>query len=119
MYCNAAAMLSTKSSWRMVVGMGELLGRADRFGRFPSLPSGVARLVLPRGATAFTRFFAHESAGGSVLALAAAAALVVSNSPLGDAYRSFVDMPGELRIGGDALVLSKPLVVWVNDLWMA
>lgn len=27
--------------------------------------------------------------------------------------------PGELRIGTDWLVLSKPLLHWVNDLWMA
>ena len=76
-------------------------------------------MVLQRSASAFARFFAHESAGGVVLALAALAALMVSNSPYGDAYRTFLAWPGELRIGGDALVLSKPLLVWVNDLWMA
>ena len=76
-------------------------------------------MVLQRSASAFARFFAHESAGGVVLALAALAALMVSNSPYGDAYRTFLAWPGELRIGGDALVLAKPLLVWVNDLWMA
>jgi len=76
-------------------------------------------MVLQRSASAFARFFAHESAGGVVLALAALAALAVSNSPWGDAYRGFLAWPGELRIGGDALVLAKPLLVWVNDLWMA
>ena len=76
-------------------------------------------MVLQRGASAFARFFAHESAGGIVLALAALAALGVSNSAWGDAYRGFLAWPGELRIGGDALVLAKPLLVWVNDLWMA
>ena len=76
-------------------------------------------MVWQRSASAFARFFAHESAGGVVLALAALAALIVSNSPYGDAYRGFLAWPGELRIGGDALVLSKPLLVWVNDLWMA
>lgn len=30
-----------------------------------------------------------------------------------------MSFPGEVRIGGDALVLSKPLILWVNDLWMA
>lgn len=64
------------------------------------------------------RFIASESAGGVVLALAAIAALGVSNSGLGEAYQRFVQMPGELRIG-DALQLSKPLLLWVNDLWMA
>ncbi|WP_308194057.1 Na+/H+ antiporter NhaA [Pelomonas sp. CA6] len=65
------------------------------------------------------RFFAMESAGGIVLAMAALAALLVSNSGLGGWYQSFTQFPGELRIGGDWLVLAKPLIVWVNDLWMA
>jgi NhaA family Na+:H+ antiporter len=65
------------------------------------------------------RFIASESAGGVVLALAAAVALIVSNSSLGPLYRQFVELPGEVRIGGDWLVLSKPLLLWVNDLWMA
>ena len=54
-----------------------------------------------------------------VLALAAAVALIVSNSSLAPLYRQFVELRGELRIGGDWLVLSKPLLLWVNDLWMA
>ena len=65
------------------------------------------------------RFIASESAGGVVLALAALVALVVSNSPWHEAYQRFVGLPGELRIGGDLLVLAKPLLLWVNDLWMA
>jgi NhaA family Na+:H+ antiporter len=32
---------------------------------------------------------------------------------------AFDQIPGEVRIGGDWLVLAKPLQVWVNDLWMA
>lgn len=60
-----------------------------------------------------------EAAGGIVLGLAALAALIVSNSPLAGAYEAFVNLPGEIRIGADWLVLSKPLVVWVNELWMA
>ncbi len=54
-----------------------------------------------------------------MLALAAALALVVSNSALSPLYRQFVELRGEVRIGGDWLVLSKPLLLWVNDLWMA
>lgn len=65
------------------------------------------------------RFIASESAGGIVLALAALVALVVSNSPLAPTYRYFVEMRGEVRIANDWLVLSKPLLLWVNDLWMA
>ena len=65
------------------------------------------------------RFIASESAGGVVLALAAAVALIVSNSSLDPLYRQFLELRGEVRIGGDWLVLSKPLLLWVNDLWMA
>ncbi|MDP9046405.1 MAG: Na+/H+ antiporter NhaA [Pseudomonadota bacterium] len=65
------------------------------------------------------RFIASESAGGVVLALAAVCALVASNSALAPLYRQFVDMRGEVRLANDWLVLSKPLILWVNDLWMA
>jgi NhaA family Na+:H+ antiporter len=69
--------------------------------------------------TSIRRFIASESAGGIVLAMAAVVALVVSNSALGPQYRQFVDLRGEVRIANDWLVLSKPLLLWVNDLWMA
>jgi NhaA family Na+:H+ antiporter len=65
------------------------------------------------------RFIASESAAGVVLALAALAALIVSNSPLAPWYHRFVGLRGELRLGGDTLVIAKPLLLWVNDLWMA
>ena len=65
------------------------------------------------------RFMKIEAAGGIVLALAALAALILSNSAFGPLYDAFVQMRGEVRVGGDALVLSKPLLLWVNDLWMA
>jgi NhaA family Na+:H+ antiporter len=64
-------------------------------------------------------FFSSQSAGGIVLALAAIAALLVSNSSLSPWYQAFLEIPGRVVIGDDALVLSKPLVLWVNDLWMA
>ena len=70
--------------------------------------------------SAFHRFFAAESAGGIVLAVAAVVALFLSNSPWAPWYEAFRQAPGEVRIGGTGgLVLAKPLVVWVNDLWMA
>jgi NhaA family Na+:H+ antiporter len=68
---------------------------------------------------ALRRFFAAESAGGIVLAVAAVLALLLSNSPWGLDYEAFRQLPGEVRIGSDALVLAKPLILWVNDLWMA
>ncbi|MEZ5561469.1 MAG: Na+/H+ antiporter NhaA [Gammaproteobacteria bacterium] len=68
---------------------------------------------------AIRQFIQSESAGGVVLAAAALLALLVSNSSLAAWYDAFVHLPGEVRIGEDWLVLSKPLVTWVNDLWMA
>ena len=65
------------------------------------------------------RFIASESAGGIVLAVAAIVALVVSNSALAPLYERFVQMRVELRFANDGLVLSKPWLLWVNDLWMA
>ena len=69
--------------------------------------------------TSIRRFIASESAGGIVLAFAAVIALIVSNSALAPWYRQFVELRGEVRIGGDLFVLGKPLLLWVNDLWMA
>ena len=76
----------------------------------------VARTTTP---SAFTRFFAGESAGGIVLGIAALAALLVSNSGLAGWYEDFLRTPGVLSIGAQFLVLEKPLLLWVNDLWMA
>ena len=65
------------------------------------------------------QFINSQSLSGVVLALAAVLALVASNSPWSEAYMRFVELPGELRLGSDALLLSKSLLHWVNDLWMA
>ena len=43
------------------------------------------------------RFTESEVAGGVLLAIAAVAALIISNSPLGPLYRSFI----ELRVADD------------------
>ncbi len=67
--------------------------------------------------TLVQRFFRLESAGGIVLMCAAAAALVIANTPLGFYYVKFLTIPGSVQIGD--LVIAKPLLLWVNDLWMA
>ena len=69
--------------------------------------------------TSFFQFFSKESSGGIILALAAIAALIISNSAYGDLYQAFLSIPGQIIVGDDGLVLNKPLIVWVNDLWMA
>ncbi|MGE0498877.1 MAG: Na+/H+ antiporter NhaA [Ramlibacter sp.] len=68
---------------------------------------------------AANQFIHSQSLGGVVLALAAIVALIVSNSPWSAAYERLLGLPGEVRVGTDLLVLAKPLLVWVNDLWMA
>lgn len=75
-------------------------------------------MVIRRVQIGIQAFMASQSAGGIVLAIAAAAAMIISNSPLHDGYQSFIAMRGEVRIG-EFLVLAKPLIVWINDLWMA
>jgi Na+:H+ antiporter, NhaA family len=67
---------------------------------------------------AFADFFSHEAAGGVVLGVATLAALAFSNSPWRDLYTEFTSIPGTVDVGG-MLVLHKPLLLWVNDLWMA
>ncbi len=62
-------------------------------------------------------FLRLEAAGGIVLIIAAAAALVFANSPFGGYYLEFLRIPGSVQVG--ALTIAKPLVLWVNDLWMA
>jgi Na+:H+ antiporter, NhaA family len=66
----------------------------------------------------FTSFLHHEAAGGVVLGIATLAALAFSNSPWREFYTYFTDIKGTVDVGG-LLVISKPLVLWVNDLWMA
>jgi NhaA family Na+:H+ antiporter len=74
--------------------------------------------VATAAGDSFLDFFKHEAAGGVVLGIATLAALVLSNSPWRELYTEFTRIPGTVDIGG-VVVISKPLVLWVNDLWMA
>jgi Na+:H+ antiporter, NhaA family len=78
----------------------------------------MSQLRETNSTNAFARFFAHESAGGLCLGAAALLALIVSNSPYSSAYEAFLRLPGTVAVGG-WLSFEKPLLVWVNDLWMA
>ncbi len=62
-------------------------------------------------------FFKMEAAGGIVLVMAAALAVVVSNSPFDGLYDAFLTLPTQVRIG--ALDIDKPLLLWINDGLMA
>ena len=70
------------------------------------------RLLQP-----FAEFFRTEAAGGLVLIVCAAVALVWANSPLGAAYTALWTMP--VSIGAGTSVFTEPLLFWVNDGLMA
>ena len=75
--------------------------------------------MIKRAIHTVNEFVQSQSFGGVLLAITAVLALVISNSPLSDAYQYFLQLPGQVRVGDGWLVLSKPLLLWVNDLWMA
>lgn len=62
-------------------------------------------------------FFKLEAAGGILLVLMAALAIIIANTPLGHFYQLLLDMPVEVRIG--PLLIAKPLLLWINDGLMA
>ncbi len=62
-------------------------------------------------------FLKLEAAGGIVLVIAAALALILANTPLLTYYTAFLQMPVVIQIG--ALEIAKPLLLWVNDGLMA
>ncbi len=62
-------------------------------------------------------FFKLQSAGGILLFIAALLAIVLANSPLSSIYDMFLSTPVEIRVG--ALVIAKPLLLWINDGLMA
>lgn len=59
----------------------------------------------------------HEATGGVLLMLAAAAALVLDNSPFSHLYDSLLTIPVALQVG--ELALEKPMLLWINDGLMA
>jgi NhaA family Na+:H+ antiporter len=58
-----------------------------------------------------------EAAGGLLLVIAMGLALILENSSLTSFYDSLLMIEGQVRIG--EFSIEKPLVIWVNDLWMA
>ena len=78
--------------------------------KHPSRPLG--RLLRP-----LQDFLRLEAAGGLVLMIAAAVAMVVANSPLSAAYEATLRLPIEVRAG--SFGIAKPLLLWINDGLMA
>jgi len=67
--------------------------------------------------TTIRDFLKMEASGGIVLMFAAALGLVAANSPLDWLYDDFLEVPITIRFG--ALLIDKPLLLWVNDGLMA
>lgn len=66
---------------------------------------------------ALREFLRLEAAGGIILVLAAALALMLSNSAAAGWYVALLDTPVVVQVG--ALKLAKPLLLWINDGLMA
>jgi len=62
-------------------------------------------------------FFRQESFAGLLLMTTAFLAILISNSPLRFSYDALLDTPVAIQVG--ALVIAKPLLLWVNDGLMA
>jgi NhaA family Na+:H+ antiporter len=72
----------------------------------------------PTTADLLREFAAGESAGGILLMVAAAIALVIANSPLLPGYQAVLATPVHFSVG-DLLAIDKPLLLWINDGLMA
>ncbi len=67
--------------------------------------------------TPFERFLRQTTAGGIVLMTMTLVTLIVANSPWGDAFRHFWEIP--IRIGAGRYALELSLHAWVNEGLMA
>ncbi|TIH14648.1 Na+/H+ antiporter NhaA [Marinifilum sp. JC120] len=65
----------------------------------------------------FYEFVKIESSGGLVLIIATIVALIWANSPWAHFYEAFKNMP--LTMGAGDFILSKPVLLWINDGLMA
>ncbi|WLI75527.1 Na+/H+ antiporter NhaA [Kosakonia sp. H02] len=64
------------------------------------------------------RFFSSDAAGGVVLIIAAALAMLCANLGVTqDLYNSFLQTPVELKVG--SLEIKKDMLLWINDALMA
>jgi len=79
--------------------------------------NAVTTKALGRFGENIRRFIKLESSAGLILMAATVLAMMIKNSPLSEAYQSLLLLEGEIRVG--SLGIEKPLLLWVNDLWMA
>ncbi len=66
---------------------------------------------------AIKNFLSQESAGGILLMIAVALAMIMANSPLAGMYQGFLDTEMQVRVG--SLDIDKTLIHWINDGLMA
>jgi NhaA family Na+:H+ antiporter len=96
---------------------------AHLVGLVPPLPGQepmtdpVTTWLMRKPISAIRSFLEIEAAGGIVLMLVAALALIAANSPLAGAYERLLALPIGLHIGDFGL--EKTLLHWVNDGLMA
>jgi len=67
--------------------------------------------------TPFQKFFKLEASGSIILLCCALVAIIISNSSVSDVYFSLFEQ--KFIIGFGEFVLSKPLILWINDGLMA
>ena len=68
-------------------------------------------------AEALREFLQLETAGGALLLVSVVIAMLVANSPLSGVYAALLDTTVAIQVG--ALIINKPLFLWVNDGLMA
>ncbi len=73
--------------------------------------------MIDRVGFALKDFLKQESAGGIVLIVAAALALVIANTPMAGAY--FGTLETKLNLSYGSFAIDKPLLLWINDGLMA
>jgi NhaA family Na+:H+ antiporter len=61
--------------------------------------------------------FNNDTAGGVLLIVAAALAMIVANSPLAPYYNMLIEIPVRISVG--TFEIAKPLLLWINDGLMA
>ncbi|SSY93429.1 Sodium/proton antiporter nhaA [Aggregatibacter aphrophilus] len=65
----------------------------------------------------FQKIFQSEAAGGILLFIFALMAIILANTALSESYFNFLDTPVSVQFG--AFSIAKPLLMWVNDGFMA
>ena len=73
----------------------------------------ILQLIADSVIQPFDRFFDREATSGVILIIAAVAAMIIANSPWGDAYHHLWEMPISISIG--SFSLEKSLHHWIND----